>query len=411
MSKPTIKLLSEYFHPEPASTGQLMTQLAVGLKQRGFEVDAYTSQPTYQGQEKDRLPPEEEYQGVTIRRVFGTQLEKKRPLGRICNWLSFTFSTLFRLLFDSNREDILLIVSNPPIIQFVGLLLNLLRGQRYVLIIYDVYPDMAVNLGFVSEGSLTVNLWNRLNRWLYNHADRIVVLGEVMKKTIIEKAEGKVEPEKIQVIHNWEDPNFIEPKEKSENSFALKNGYDNTLTVLYSGNLGQHHDLETLIMAADRVKGLPIQFVFIGDGAQKDKLKGMVRERDLKNVDFHPYQPKERLSETLTCGDVSVVSEDKRAEGLCVSVKIYSSLAAGQAILGLVGEKSDVARIIRGGNCGLRADQGDAERVAEHLRYWLQNEDELEEMGENARNHFENNFTSEKAIGQYSDIVKYVIEG
>lgn len=387
-----------------------MTQLATGLQERGFDVDAYTSQPTYQGQEREKLPPEEIHKGVRIRRLWGTQLNKESALGRITNWLSFFVSAFINLLFRSDRDEILLMVSNPPIIQFLGPILNLLRGQEYVLIIYDIYPDMAVNLGFVSSDSWLVRLWNKLDRWLYSRAKRIVVLGEGMKKTVIEKGASDLNRDKIKIIHNWEDPDFIIPRDKSDNSFALENGYEDQLTTLYSGNLGQHHDLETLVEAAKLVENLPIKLVFIGDGAKKSKLQKMVDQYELGNVDFHPYQPKEKLPETLTCADISIVSEDKRAEGLCVSSKLYSSLAAGQAILGLVGKDSDVAHVIENGDCGLRADQGDAEKVAEHLKFWLENENELKGMGENAREHFEENFTLENSVDKYLELLKEVQE-
>jgi len=404
----SIKLLTEYFHPEPASTGQLMTELAVGLEEKDFDVEVYTSQPTYQGQETKKLTSREDYKGIKINRLSSTQLDKDNPLNRIINWLSFSFLTLIHLIFKSRQKDILLILSNPPILLFVGLFLNYLRGQRYVIIMHDVYPDMAVTLGVVNENGLPVKMWNRLNKILYYRASRIVVLGERMKQTIIRKSDRKIDVSKIRVIHNWEDPEFIKPTKKEDNPFTREHGYDNELTLLYSGNLGQHHDLATLVYAAERVKDLPIKFVFIGDGAKKKKLEEIVQERNLRNVDFYPYQPLTMLPETLTCGDISIISEDKRVNGLCVSCKIYSALASGQAILGLVSEDSDVANIIEEGDCGLRADQGDVEQVVEHIKFWLNNPEELAMMGERGRRFFEKNFTFEHALGKYVEELNQV---
>lgn len=402
----SIKLLTEYFHPEPASTGQLMTQLAAGLQEKGFDVEVYTSQPTYQGQEKRKLPGRETYKGVVINRLSGTQLDKNSPLFRIINWMSFTILVLVNLLFKSRGSDILLILSNPPILPFVGLFFNILRGQRYVLIIYDVYPDMTVVLNVVKKDGFLVKIWNRLNKILYQKASRIVVLGARMKDTIIRKTDGKINESKIRVIHNWENPEFIKPVKKEENTFAKEHGYNNYLTLLYSGNLGQYHDLVTLVYAAEKVQDLPIKFVFIGDGDQKQSLQKIVREKNLDNVDFHPYQPLERLPETLTCADISIISEDKRVNGLCVSCKLYSSLASGQAILTLVSEDSDVANVIRTCNCGFQVEQGDVEGVVKRLKFWFENREELEKMGKNARKHFEDFFTFNDSLKEYANLLK-----
>ena len=403
--KKSVKLLTEYFYPELAATGQLMAQLAMGLIGKGFEVEVYTSQPTYQGQDKSKLSGREEYKGVKINRLSATQLDKNKPLFRIVNWLTFSFLTLINLIFKSKQKDILLILSNPPILPFVGLFLSLFRGQRYVLIIYDVYPDMAVTLGVVNENGLPVKLWNRLNKILYYRASRIVVLGERMKQTIIRKSDRKTDTSKIKIIHNWEDPEFIKPMRKEENPFAREHNYHKYLILLYSGNLGQHHDLATLVYAAERVKNLPIKFVFIGDGAKKKKLEEIVRERNLKNIDFHPYQPLDKLPETLTCGDISIISEDKRVNGLCVSCKIYSALAAGNAILALVNKDSDVAKIVQKGKCGLIVEQNNVDEVVDCIKNFYYNKKIVKEMGNKARLCFENNYTLNHSLEKYVEML------
>jgi len=410
MKETLINIYTEYFYPEPASTGQLMTELARGLSKNDWEVRAVTTQPTYQGQEKAKLSKRGKLGEVSIVRTYGTQFDKEKLPLRLINWLSFTISAFFFSLFNNEeKEKVSLYLSNPPILPIVGLFLKWIKRDKYVVLLHDIYPDMAVELSLISRSNLLVWMWNKVNAAIYNHADKIVVLGEAMKKTLLAKKIYSLSEQKIEVMHNWENPDFIIPQDKANNPFAVEHGYDKEFTVLYSGNLGQHHDLTTIIEAADLLDELPVRFVFIGEGAQKTKLENMVQEKELNNVDFHPYQPKEKLPHTLTCGDVSVVSEDKRAEGLCVSSKLYSSLAAGQAILGLVGENSDVAHVIDNGDCGLRADQGDEEGVARHIEFWLDNDQELRRMGENARKHFERYFTLEHAIERYSNLLDEVI--
>jgi glycosyltransferase involved in cell wall biosynthesis len=406
--KRSIKLLSEYFYPEPAATGKLMTQLGGELIKKGFDVEVYTSQPKYMGKRRVKLPGKDMYNGIKINRLSCIQLSKENSLFRIINWFSFFFHTIIILFLRSSSKDILLIVTNPPILPFVGLLFDVVRGQRFVPIIYDVYPDIAVALEVVEENSFFVKLWKRLNNVLYEKASKIVVIGVRMKQTIINNSKDKNFESKIEVIYNWENPEGIKPLNKEDNTFAKKNGYNKVLAVLYSGNFGLYNDLFTLVHAAEKVRHLPVRFVFIGDGVQKKELKKIVQDKDLKNVDFHPYQPLDRLPETLTCADISVVSEDKRVNKLCSSSKLYSSLASGLAVLALVDKDSDVAEVIRRCDCGFIVDQGDVDQIVNRLKFWLYNRDELEKMGMRAREHFEENYTVKHSIEKYAKMLKEI---
>lgn len=405
--KKSIKLLTEYFYPEPTATGKLMTQLGDGLSEKGFDVEVYTHQPGYREKRKKKLPGRDMYNGIKINRLSCTQLDKENLLFRIITWFSFLFHLTIRLSLKSSK-DILLIVTNPPILPFVGLLFNVIRGQRFIPIIFDVYPDIAVALEVVEKNNFFVKLWKKLNNALYERASKIVVIGTRMRQTIINNPGAKSSESKIEVIYNWENPDIIKPLNKENNTFAKENGYNKILTVLYSGNFGLYNDLCTVIHAAERVRNLPVRFVFIGDGVQKKKLKKIVQDKDLKNVDFHSFQPLERLPETLTCADISVVSEDKRVNGLCSSSKLYSSLASGRAILALVNKDSDIANTIKSCNCGFIVNQGDVDQVVNRVKFFLRNRSELKKMGLRAREHFEKNYTVKHSIEKYVKMLKEV---
>lgn len=386
-----------------------MTQLAAGLQKRGFDVHAYTSQPTYQGQRREKLPARGTYRDVDIHRISATQLDKSRFPLRVINWVTYCLPLLVRLLLASSRESRLnLIVSTPPVLPLVGWLLYVLRGDPYVVIEYDVYPDIAVRLGVASEDFLVVGLWDRLNRFVLRRATGVVALDDNMKELLVEKL-GRDREERVRVIPNWEDADFIQPVDKDENSFAVEHGYHEKLTLLYSGNHGLHHDLETVVEAAALLRDRPVQFVLIGEGAKKKDLRRRVRREGLSNVDFHPYQPLERLPETLTCADVSIVSEDGRLRGVCVSCKIYSSLAAGQALLGISSPGSEVARVISESGAGYWVRAGEAGAFVEHVEHWLKEPGELRDMGIRAREHFRKHYTARHGVNRYADFLSEIL--
>ncbi len=395
---PAITIVSQYFYPEVAATGQLLTELAVELKKRGCEVRVITGQPSYA--RRGKLPKKEVYKGVEIRRVWNTSLNKNRKIGRILNYITFVTSALLAVLFS--RKTPLLIVSNPPFLPVIGAAMKTLRGQRYVFLVHDVYPEIAVKLGYLKEDSIISKLWRKTNKWVCGCADVVIVLGERMK----ERVRGYVgKQEKLRVIHNWADGNFIKPLKKSDNDFCKKLGLEDKLVVLYSGNIGLFHDLETVIKAAKKLENEDIVFLFIGEGGKKEKLKKMTEELELKNVLFLPYQPYEKLPYSLTCGDISIVSLERGVEGLAVPSKLYAYLAAGSAVIALVGQGSEVCDIIEEYKCGFRVEQGDVEGLVKAIAALKEDEKLLEEMKANARRCFEENFEKEMAVDKYYKVV------
>jgi len=394
-------LLTQYFYPEMAATAQLLTDLAVELTKRNMAIAAYAAQPTYHY--RDRLSSREIYQGVHIRRLFSTRFGKRSQFGRLADGLSFCLAVFFCLSFSRDRAP-LLIVSNPPFLGWVGWLAGVLLRRKYVLLVHDVYPDVAIRLGYLKERGLVARIWRALNRRMYSRAAAVIVLGERVKQVVEQHIENSATP--VEVIHNWADGQFIMPRCKEENWFAQEHGLTGKTVVLYSGNLGLFHDLETLIEAAERLKMRDdIVFLFIGEGGKKEKLMQMAQERGLENVKFLPYQPREYLPYSLTAGDISVVTLERGTEGLCTPSKLYAYLAAGQAILALVGENSEIADILEECGCGLRVDQGDITGAVDALKRWLNEPALLEKMKASARRCFERRFTLEQAVDRYYEIL------
>ena len=397
----TVLILSQYFHPDVAGTGQILTELAVGLRQKGMRVGVINAQPTYTA--APRAPRREVHEGVEVERLPLPRFNRRRHVGRIASAIVFCSLVLTRLIFSRNRDP-LLVVTNPPVLPFIALLLSKVRRQPYVCLVHDIYPDAAIRLGYLRERGLITRIWERLNVLTYTNADTIIVLGQCMAETLRRKTPAWRLPP-IRVIHNWADPDFIVPREKEANWVSARFGTRDKLTVLYAGNMGLFHDIETLIEAARRVQGrTDIEFLFIGGGGKQHMLVESVRQGNLTNVQILPYQPREDLPFTLTCGDFSAVTLVRGMEGLSVPAKLYTALAAGQAILAVVGEGSDVADIIKESRCGLRVDQGDADGLVRGLLRCLEQPALLAQMKANARRCFEERFTMGQAVQQYHEI-------
>lgn len=403
---PSVTFLTEYFHPEEASTAQLMTELTTGLSDR-FDVSVLTARPNYHEDDRERsVDRTTEIDGVRVSRLRSTRFDKDSLPRRVINWVTFTTLAWGSLLRDHRDADAVLALSNPPILPLAAWLHKRITGTPYVYLVYDMYPDMAVELDYVSAGNPITRIWAWVMRRIYRDADRIVVLGESMRRRLVEKMadDEAFDPEKIVVIPNWEDEAFIEPMDKEDNDFAESHDTVDRFTLVYSGNVGRFHDLETAIDAIGRLEErgrTDVQLLIIGDGARKRDLREYVDERGIDNVRFLPFQPLDRLPETLTCGDASLVGIEPGMVGMCVSSKLYSSLAAGMPVLAVVGSGDEVARVVEENDCGEHVLPGEAEAVADVLESWADDSAAVARMGRNARRTLERRYTLRTAVEDY----------
>src|SRR5262249_36877639 len=137
-------ILNQFFYPDHSATSQLMTDLSESLVENGIEVTAIAGRGRYNGGEK--LSQRQEHRGVVIERAWSTSFGKKFLAGRIFDYLSFYIGATWKLL-RVPRHDLVMALTTPPLIGLVALLVGRLRGMRVVMLVQDVYPDIAVALG------------------------------------------------------------------------------------------------------------------------------------------------------------------------------------------------------------------------------------------------------------------------
>lgn len=402
---PRVNIVSSYFHPDLSGTGQILTDLAIGLTRMGCEVHAYTTHPTFGSRE--RLPRFEVYEGIRIHRLSSAQLDKDSRGGRVLNEVTFFVSALWVLLTRRTAGP-LLIVSHPAFMAFAGVILNVLKRQRYVYLVHDVFPDAAVLLGYIRPNGIVRRGWDWVNRLSVRRASAVIVLCESMKAIMLAKGGRSIDAGKFHVIHNWVDEQYIRPLPKAQNRFAEEHRLQDKFVVLYSGNIGRSQDLETVIAAAERLQDRNAVFLFIGDGGKKARLEALVKERGLSNVRFLPYQPREVLPLSLTCADVSLVALEKGIEGLSMPSKLYAILASGRALVALVESDYEVAGIIRDAGCGTSVVPGDVEGLARALGSYHDDREACARDGRKGREYLEAHFSRGRALREYYDLLQSV---
>ena len=316
--------------------------------------------------------------------VPGPDYDRSNLFKRAWSWSRFFLGAL-RMTFKSSPDRMLFIVSNPPFLPLVGWLASILRGQRYCMLVYDVYPAVLIKLGKISERGPVAMLWRAFNRMTWSRAEVVFTIGEHMAANMRLEA-PKMDPSRVQVVPIWVDVNFIKPIPQRENPFLISLGWQDRKIVLYSGNLGNTHNLDGLLKAAQQLKDRSdIGFLIIGSGALWDKLEAEINAQAMENVKLLPFQPEHMLPQTLPAGDISIVSMEAAIAGFMIPSKTFYYMAAGSAIMALVPPNCEVADVVDSGDCGVRLDPEGAGQIANAIVRIVEDPIRLNELKRNSR--------------------------
>ncbi len=383
-----IAFFNRSFYPDTAATGQLLTELCEDLvHEHGCRVSAVAGTPLLPAvgegtaPARGRIVGRERYRGIEIFRAHGTQFSKRRFSGRCSNYMSYFLSACYAGI-RLDRPDVVVALTDPPIIGLAAYLASRRFSVPLVMSYRDIFPEVARLLeDFQSE---SVNrILHRANSFLLWKADRVVALGETMRRVLIENKGA--DPARAVVIPDWADCAKITPGPK-RNPFSTAQGLADTFVVMHSGNLGLSQGLETLVQAAVHLREFPdVQIVLVGEGVKKPILEDQVRTLGLQNVRFLPYQPKERLRDSFASADVFIVSLNRGLAGYIVPSKLYGILAAGRPYVAAVEDTCEVADITRKYDSGLLAEPGNAKDLAEKILTLYRDRTLAQQLGINGR--------------------------
>jgi colanic acid biosynthesis glycosyl transferase WcaI len=342
-----VVFLNQTFHPDVAATAQHAFDLARDLAAHGHEVHAIASRSLY-GERGATLPAEEVVDGIQVHRVGRSLFGKAGLAARLFDFAAFFAASAWRLL-RMPRADVCVCLTTPPFIALAGVLAKRLRGGRLVIWSMDLYPDAPVAFGLMRPGSLMVRMASRLDRLCLSAADAVVALGRCMRDRLIAKG---VEAERIRVIGVWSDEDEV-AEARGENPFRSRWDVGDRTLVMYSGNFGLGHDVETFLGAAERLRGDDrVRFAFVGGGKRKREVDDFVRERGLTNCIVEGHQPRELLGALLTAADLHLVTIRPGVEGIMVPSKFYGILAANRPAILVGAAEGEIGRTIVEERCG-----------------------------------------------------------
>ena len=372
-------VLTPHFAPDTAPTGAIVTRIVEELAHRGHEIEVITALPWYRDHKiepgfEGKLTRLEDTPWGRIVRVHPFPTSDKRDLLRRAAAFG-GFSVLAGAVgMRGETVDGVLALSPPLTLGVDGWAIAKARGGRFVFNIQDVYPDVAVELGVLTNRSV-IRVAHGVERFCYKRADAVTVLSDDLKDNLSKK----VDPDKIHVIPNFVDTESIRPSEK-ENAYRREFGLEGKTVVMYAGNVGLSQSLELVLEAAVALSYEPdLAFVINGQGAARSDLEE--KARGLGNVRFVDAQPFDRLPEVLAAADIHLVPLKKGLAAASVPSKTYSILAAGRPLIASVDAGSEITRLLERSGAGLSVAPEDGEALTKAIRRLLDSPDDAEAMG------------------------------
>ena len=394
------------FSPDGVSTAYLYNDIALKLKEMGYDVVVLTTTPHF------NIVPEQvavqpmrwkvwgvckvsDFHGIKVLHV--PQKKFKSTALRLLGFLYWHIVSFF-LGLTIKHVDLILSPSPPLTIGFLNLMLARLKGCKVVYNVQEIYPDiLQLKDGFVLKAL------KGLERRVYNGSDAVTTIDQVFYDTIVGRFEDKT---KLHIIPNFVDTElyhevYVECRDESlfPNTDSIK--------LLYAGNIGHAQSWEPMIALAERTREMAVEYFVIGEGARRDYVAGEIKRLKLEKVHLLEYQPRELMPAILSYSDASFIFMDPASDGNGFPSKVYTIMACERPMLILSGENTPIVNFLKGKGCAKLITNKNFDEKVEEMVDWLAhtNREELREMGRKGLEVIEKGYTKERVTRMYGELV------
>ncbi|MEP7338246.1 MAG: glycosyltransferase family 4 protein, partial [Acidobacteriota bacterium] len=406
-----ILVVSLYYEPDRCqSNGPIIRTLCEDWAAAGHNVTVLTSFPHYNcdavwPEYRGRLFQRERVGQVNVIRSYIHVPRTRSGIGRILNYLSFNLSSTLAGLF-SGKQDVVFVMSPPLTIGLTAFVLGFVKRIPYCYNLQDIWPEVAVKLGML-RGRRLIAFFEWMEKFIYRHSRKIFAISDEFKTNLVNKG---VVAEKVEVIPNFVDVDFITPMDKA-NAFSLAHGLFDKFTVLYAGNVGLSQGLEVILDAAEKLKEhSDIVFVIVGEGTCRDQLAATVELRGLRNVKLLPFQPESDVPMIYAACDVALIPLRRGITENSVPCKTYSIMAAGRPYIASVDDGSTVSKLTAQVGCGVCVAPEDGRALANAVLRLLSDAGARQTMGSSGREYVERHFARETITSRYRAVLEGLVE-
>lgn len=398
-----------------------MTELAQELDNLGHEVTVLTTTPHYNVEPEARArQPLRPHWGQWLQRsdldgipVYHVSIPVKgdRVGARLLDYLRFHAIGTLAGLWAVGKFDIMLVPSPPLTIGVSAWLLRLLHRVPFIYNVQEIYPDVAVSLGVLTDRR-AIRFFEALESWIYRRAAHITVISEWFRRRLLAKG---VPAEKMSVIPNFVDTDFMQPLSEAtrkQNAFAQQHDLADKFVVLYAGNIGLTQGFEMILAAAQQLQHLPdLRFVIVGDGTRRKWLEAELTTQTLTNVILLPYQPRSVVPQIYATGDLCLVPLKRGTAQETFPSKIYTIMAAGRPVVASADPDSELAWVVEHAGCGWSVPPDAVDTLVAAIQHAYGVRDALATKGQAGRAYVVANHSRRAVTAHYDRLIREMTGG
>lgn len=399
------------FSPDGVSTAYLYNDIALKLQERGYEVLVLTTTPHY------NIVPEQvgkqsmkwkvwgfckvsKFNGMTVLHV--PQKKFKSTLLRLVGFVYWHIVSFF-IGLTIKHVDLILSPSPPLTVGWMNLGLARFKGCKVIYNVQEIYPD-ALEL----DDGLVQKFLRRMERKVYNRSDAVTTIDKVFYDTIAPRFKDQ---SKLYIIPNFVDTELYHQVEWEGKLNPNLFPNNDSIKLLYAGNIGVSQSWEPLIELADKTRELNVEYFVIGNGIRREFVEKEVEIRNLTKLHLLQYQPRELMPAILSYSDASFIFMVPDLDSDGFPSKVYTIMACERPMLILSGENTPIINFLQGKGCAKLITEKDFDKKVELMVEWLKTitKEELAQMGKNGLLEIKKRYTKDIVTGMYADLVKKLI--
>lgn len=364
-----ITFLCQYFPPEMGAPSARTSEHARHWVRLGSEVTVITGFPNHptgiiRPEYRGYFTKRESVDGIDLLRTWIYCAPNKGFLKRIINFLSFFLSSFTLGAILTRRPDVIIGTSPQFFCAVSAYLLSIIKRVPFVFEVRDIWPQSAVELGALRNRAV-IRILEAIEMHLYRRAALIVIVAESTLPYLIEKG---IDPAKVAIIPNGIDDEYLASASATPEAVRAETGTEGRFIVSYIGTHGMSHALGVVLQAAARLgDDKSIQFLFIGEGAEKAALKAQAASMGLTNVAFIDEQPRERLLAFYRASDLSIVPLKRLPIFRKVlPSKLFELMGAGCPIVCSV--EGEAARLVEKSGAGVCIEPENVDALVDAIR-------------------------------------------
>jgi glycosyltransferase involved in cell wall biosynthesis len=401
-----IQILSQYYEPEVGAPQVRLKAMADEFTRRGHEVEVVTALPSYPvarifPEYRRRFLHTERRGGVTVRRVW-IHAATGSGAGRLLNFASFAALATIPMA-RTRRPDVVLVESPPLFVALPALVDSVVRRRPFALLVADLWPDTAIEMGLVSNRHLQRLLY-ALERWAYRRSAFVAPVTEGQVETLRD-AKG-VPADRICLVRNGVDVELFRPGEPSEATRQLLSPGGERV-IMFAGTLGYAQALDVIVDAAPIVCAAhpDARIVFVGSGSERARIEARVADEGVAGITFLDPRPLTEIAELykgVTAG-LTTLRDSPVFAGARPS-KIFPMMAAGLPVI--YSGRGEGARLVGDAGAGVCAEPEDARALAAAMIEVLDDPERSRRMGAAGRRLVEAEFSWSRIVGDFLEFLE-----